>query len=153
MRRFRFPLEWLLWHRHTLEEQAEQALGEALRREGELAEALARVQARQEAEAGDVRRTLAQPTRGQDICLHVQYVAALDARRRLLADHLRLARLVSAERRTALLHRRRDREVVSQLRTGALHRYRLAVQREAQRELDEIAGIRHVHQAAPVAQE
>ena len=151
MRRFRFRLERLLWHRHTLEGQAEQALAEALRRERDLAEALAQVQAREEAEAIDVRQALAEPTRGQDMCLHVQYVAALDARRRLLAEHLRLAQVTSAERRTTLLGRRRDREVVAQLRTRALRRYQLSAEREAQHELDEIAGIRHVHQASPTA--
>jgi flagellar export protein FliJ len=151
MRRFRFRLERLLWHRHTLEGQAEQALAEALRRERDLAEALAQVLARQEAEAVGVRQALAEPTPGQDMRLHVQYVAALDARRRLLADHLRLAQVTSAERRTTLLGRRRDREVVAQLRTRALLRYQLSAEREAQRELDEIAGIRHLNQASPTA--
>jgi flagellar export protein FliJ len=151
MRRFRFRLERLLWHRHTLEGQAEQALAEALRRERELAEALAQIQARQQVEAIDVRRALAEPRAGQDMRLHVQYVAALDARRRFLAEHLRLAQAASAERRTTLLDRRRDREVVAQLRTRVLRRYQLSAEREAQRELDEIAGIRHVHQASPPA--
>ena len=151
MRRFRFRLERLLWHRHTLEGQAEQALAEALRRERELAEALAQVQARREAEAIDVRQALAESTPGQDMRLHVQYVAALNARRRLLAEHLRLAQATSAERRATLLGRRRDREVVTQLRTRVLQRYQLSAEREAQRELDEIAGIRHVHQASPIA--
>ena len=151
MRRFRFRLERLLWHRHTLEGQAEQALAEALRREQELVEALAQNQARQEAEALDVRQTLAEPTAGQEMCLHVQYVAALDARRRLLAEQLRLAQVTSAERRTTLLGRRRDREVVAQLRTRALRRHQLSAEREAQREMDEIAAIRHVRQASPTA--
>jgi flagellar export protein FliJ len=148
MRRFSFRLERLLWHRHTLEGQAEQALAEALRRERALAEALAQVQARQEAGAAGVRQALAAPTPGQDLCLHVQYVTALDARRRLLAEHLRLAQATSAERRTTLLGRRRDREVVTQLRTRALRRYQLSAEREAQREMDEIAGVRHVHHAS-----
>ena len=87
MRKFRFRLERLLWHRHTLEEQAEQALAEALHREQELAEALAQVRARQEAEAVGVRQALTEPTAGQDMSLHVQYVAALNACQRLLAEH------------------------------------------------------------------
>jgi flagellar export protein FliJ len=151
MRQFRFRLERLLWHRHTLEGQAEQALAEALHREQELGEALAQVRARQEAEAVGVRQALTEPTAGQDMSLHVQYVAALNARRRLLAEHLRLAQVTSAERRTSLLERRRDREVVAQLRTRALRRYRLDAEREAQREFDEIAGIRHVHHASTTA--
>ena len=148
MRQFRFRLERLLWHRHILEEQAEQALAVALHWEQELADALAEVRARQETEAVGVRQSLTEPTAGQDMSLHVQYLAALNARQRFLAEHLRLAQVTSAERRATLLDRRRDREVVTQLRTRALRRYRLDTEREAQREFDEIGGIRHVHRAS-----
>jgi flagellar export protein FliJ len=148
MRRFQFPLERLLWHRQTLEERAEQALAEALRREQGLAEELSRVRGLQEAEAADVRRALATPMPGRDMHLHLQFAGALAARWRLLAAHLQTAQALSAERRAALLDRRRNREVVAQLRTRALRRYRQAAEREAQKTLDEIAGIRYVHQAS-----
>ena len=44
MKRFRFPLATLLWHREIQEDVAEQALAGALQRERETDQALRRVQ-------------------------------------------------------------------------------------------------------------
>ena len=143
MRRFQFRLERLLWHRHLLEELAEQALATALQAEREVADDLARARDQAAAEAIRLREVLTRSTPGLEVILHARFAASLRARQDRLVQRQREAMTVSGERRVALLERRRAREVVLKLRERALSRYRQEAAREDQRVLDETACVRH----------
>jgi flagellar export protein FliJ len=144
MRRFRFRLERLLWHRRCQEELAEQALGKALRQELELASDLARVGEQSAAEAAGLRTILDQSTTGIEMRLHAWYAAGLAAREAFLVERREAAVSAVADHRATLLERRRAHEVVVQLRERMLARYQRAAEREAQLALDETASVRHV---------
>jgi flagellar export protein FliJ len=148
MRRFRFRLERLLWHRQRQEDLAEQALAQALRGEHDLATELARLRDRSAAEGVSLRAMLHRPTLGLEMALHVRFAAALATRRAILTRRREEAVLLIGERRAALRERRRARETVGKLRERALARYRKAVEREAQAALDETAGLGHTRRAA-----
>ncbi len=143
MRRFRFRLEQLLWHRRSQEEIAEQALARALRQEDELAADLARVRGEAASEAARLRALLQSPTTGAEMVLHSRYEARLADRDALLARRREVVLGIIGDRRAALRERRRAHEVVARLRERAWVRHRRAAEREAQLELDEAAGIRH----------
>jgi len=143
MRRFRFPLERVLWHRHRLEDLAHQALGRAQREEQEVLGELAEVQARSADAAATLRATLARPTAGDEVLLHARFVAGLAGRQAgLVGRRIEVAAQVE-ERRLALQERWRSREAVASLRARALARHRKAEERELQLALDETAGVRH----------
>ena len=143
MRRFQFRLERLLWHRHLLEELAEQALATALQAEREVADDLAQARDQAAAEAVRLREVLTRSTLGPELILHARFTASLRARQDRLLQRQQEAMTVSDERRVALLERRRAREVVLKLRERALSRYRQEAAREDQRVLDETASVRH----------
>lgn len=146
MKRFRFPLERLLWHRRLQEDLAEQALAGASMEERAMTEGLAQVRGQEIRESTSLRAALANCLSGADVVLHAGFAAALQAR----AATLRARRTAAAARRRecsdALRERRRAREAVAQLRERAWGRYREAAAREAQLALDELAGERHERQ-------
>ncbi len=151
MRRFRFRLEQVLWHRRCQEEIAEQALARALQQERELARDLARIREEAASEAARLRAILQTPTTGGEMVLHTRYTAGLAGREMVLAGRREVALGIMDERRAALRERRRAHEVVVRLRERAWVRYRRAAEREAQLELDEVAGIRYVHRFSETA--
>jgi flagellar export protein FliJ len=144
MKRFRFPLATLLWHRKTQEEVAEQVLAGALQRERETDRALRRVKTQTAQEAGRLGEALRGPLSGADFDLSARFQAALGLRTGVLQRRLE----ETAERvrldRAAVRDRRRAREVVSQLRARAWSCYREAEERELQVNLDEMASGRHL---------
>lgn len=148
MRRFRFRLERLLWHRQRQEDLAVQALAQALRREHDLATELAQTRDRSAAERVSLRAMLHRPTLGLEMALHARFAAALANRQAILTRHWEETVLLIEDRRAALRELRRARETVVKLRERALTQYRKAVEREAQAALDEAAGLRHTCRAA-----
>lgn len=148
MKRFRFPLATLLWHREIQEDVAEQALAGALQRERETDQALRRVQTQAVQEAGRLGEALRRPLSGAVLDLSARFQSALRLRAGMLQRRLNeTAERVRLER-DAVRDRRRAREVVSQLRARTWSRYREAVERELQLGLDEIASGRHLHRTA-----
>lgn len=148
MKRFRFPLATLLWHREIQEDVAEQALAGALQRERETDQALRRVHTQAVQEAGRLGQALRGPLSGADLDLSARFQSALRLRAAMLQRQLdETAERVRLER-DAVRDRRRAREVVSQLRARTWSRYREAAERESQLGLDEIASGRHLHRTA-----
>jgi len=148
MKRFRFPLATLLWHREIQEDVAEQALAGALQRERETDQALRRVQTQAVQEAGRLGEALRRPLSGAALDLSARFQSALRLRAGMLQRRLNeTAERVRLER-DAVRDRRRAREVVSQLRARTWSRYREAAERELQLGLDEIASGRHLHRTA-----
>lgn len=152
MRRFRFRLERLLWHRRCQEELAAQALAGALRQERELARDLAQVRDHAARQATEVRAVLHRMTTGAEMVLHTRFATGLAGRQALLAQRREVAIETIRKRGAALRERRRASEVVAGLRERALARYRKAAEREAQLALDEAAGIRHARRVAEGAE-
>ena len=148
MKRFRFPLATLLWHREIQEDVAEQALAGALQRERETDQALRQVKTQAVQEAGRPGQALRGPLSGADLDLSARFQSALRLRAGMLQRRLdETAERVRVER-DAVRDRRRAREVVSQLRARTWSRYREAAERESQLGLDEIASGRHLHRTA-----
>jgi len=144
MRRFRFPLDRLLWHRHLQEELAQQALAVMLEEKRQVAGELERLRALAFSGTGELHSALAQTTSGADLLLRIGFLARLERRRAILSTRQRETMRALGQRRTALIERRRAREVVEQLRHRALTEHRRASEREERLAFDEAAGLRHV---------
>jgi flagellar export protein FliJ len=148
MQRFRFPLERLLWHRHLLEELAQQALAVTLETERRLASDLDRLRALARSGIGELHAALLHPTAGADLLLRIRFLAALEHQRGVLTARRRDTLCTLSQQRAALIERRRDREVIEQLRQRALTRHRRACEREERLALDEAASLRHAAREA-----
>ena len=147
MRRFRFPLQRVVWYRGLRESLAQQALGLALRREHAVEDALARTRVQKAEGAARLAASLHRPMSGSDLALSARFAAGLAARADRLARERAEAAGAVAERRAALRDRWRDRESAAQLRRQAAARHRAAAEREAQGGLDEVAAVRHNRRA------
>jgi flagellar export protein FliJ len=144
MKRFRFPMERLLWQRRLQEEVAEQALAGAIQEERAVRTELIRLRERARQEAATLGSGLADRMQGTEFLLHVRFSAVLRGREAALQIHQAQAETRTREHREVLRERRRAREAVAQLREKAWERYRYAAAREEQLTLDEVAGRSHI---------
>ncbi len=146
MRRFQFQFEKLLWHRTLQEELAEQSLSRSLNQMRQISEAIAQVQGQAAAGADRLRAELCGPMNGERLALHWQYQAGLRARAAALRERRAAAAARVEDDRATLYERRLRREVVTQLKRKAEDRYRVELERDAQKFLDDVAGGRHLRQ-------
>jgi flagellar export protein FliJ len=138
VKRFVFRLQAVLDLKERAEEQAQQALGTALRAVAETEQAMARLIAQRDqtlrgsADAAPEARAAAWA-----------WAEALNERHAEAQHQLVYLRAEVETRRSALARVAAERRAVEKLRERALNEYRAELQRREQIQLDEIAGSRH----------
>jgi flagellar FliJ protein len=134
MKRFQFPLQKLLGLRHQETEQAKRNLAGALATEALAKDRLEQAQARLN------ERTARIAAGGYSVAAYRQdreWIRFLQGEVASAAQHLREAQTETERLRQVLLVARQRERILEKLRERRLEAYRMEVQLEEQRELDE----------------
>jgi flagellar export protein FliJ len=140
---FKFQLETLLRIRKRMEEAMEMELASLLMKRARLKKDLENEQARLIGARSDLGQRMRKGIMSEEFHLRWQLMMQAEEKCRDLARQLRKAELDVASARVELAQRHTDTELVETLRERELKSYLQEVDRALQRELDDLASLRH----------
>ncbi len=140
---FNFRLETLLRIRKRMEEAAEMEFASLALKRDRAEKALHREQSRLEEARRDMEKHMERGILSDEFQLKWLQISHLEQRCKELASELEKAELDLMEGRSELTRRHTDRELVENLKERDLKRYLQEVDRQLQKELDDLASLRH----------
>ena len=143
---FEFRLETLLRIRKRLEEAAQLRLVSLVNRRDAVRNALEKERARLEEARQDMEERIRAGIMSDDFQFRWQQISHLEKRCRELAADVKQAEMDLAQGREELTRRHVERELVDNLRERDLRKYLEEVDRQLQKELDDIASLGYSRQ-------